>query len=174
MTTALAKAILFAMPKVRPIPKGYHTVTVGLAVQSADAFIKFCKKAFGAQEILRMPGPGGSIMHAEIQIGDSRIMCGDEHPNMGNKSSKTLGGCPVTFHIYVENCDAAIKKAIKAGATEKMPAMDMFWGDRYGMVTDPFGHNWGIATHIEDVTPAEMKKRGKAWAKQMAAQAGGQ
>ena len=161
------------MPKkVRPVPKGYHTVTPGLSVQGADAFIKFCKKAFGAKEILRMPGPGGAVMHAELAIGDSRIMCGDENPAFGRKSAKTLGDSPVQLYIYTEKCDALIKKAVAAGATVAMPAADMFWGDRMGSVVDPFGNTWGIATHIEDLTPREMKKRGDAWMKEMAAKGG--
>ena len=157
------------MAKVRPIPKGYHSVTPGIAVQGADAFIKFCKKAFGAKEILRMPGPGGLIMHAEIVIGDSHLMLGEENPAMGNKSSKTLGGTPVTLSIYVPNCDTVFKKAVAAGATVRMPMADMFWGDRMGSVVDPFGNTWAIGTHIENVTPKEMKKRGAAWMAKMAA-----
>ena len=157
------------MPKVKPIPKGYHSVTPGLAVQGADAFIKFCKKAFGAKEISRMKGPGGSVMHAELLIGDSHIMVGDEMPAMGNRSAKTLGGSPVALYVYVEKCDVTFKKAVAAGATVRMPLTDMFWGDRYGQVEDPFGNVWGIATHIEDVSPKEMKKRSAAWAKAAAA-----
>lgn len=152
----------FHMPKVRPIPKGYHTVTPALAVQGADAFIKFCRKAFGAKELSRLPGPGGSVMHAELEIGDSRIMIGEETPGMGNPSAKTLGGCPVSLFLYVTDVDAAFKKAVKAGATAQMPPADMFWGDRYCRLGDPFGHSWALATHIEDVSPKEMKKRAKA------------
>jgi PhnB protein len=157
------------MPKVRPIPKGHQIVTPGLAVQGAAAFIAFCKKAFGAKEITRMLGPGGMVMHAELEIGGSKIMVGEEMPGMGNKSAKTLAGCPVSFYIYTEDCDAAYKKAVKAGCTGLMPPTDMFWGDRYGRLDDPFGHTWAVATHIEDVSPAEMKKRAKAFAKQMEA-----
>jgi PhnB protein len=157
------------MPKVKPVPKGYHTVTPGLSVQGADAFIKFCKKAFGATEVTRMKGPGDSIMHAELMIGDSHIMVGDENPQWGNKSAKTLGGTALTLHIYVPDCDAVIAKAIKAGAVAKMPVADMFWGDRYGTVEDPFGNVWGVATHIEDVDHKEMKKRGAKMMKDMAA-----
>lgn len=160
------------MPKVRPIPKGYHIVTTGLAVQGADAFIKFCKKAFGAKEVLRLPAPDGSIMHAEIMIGDTRIMVGEENPSTGNKSAKTLGGSPASLHIYSEDCDKAFKKAVAAGATPLMPPTDMFWGDRYGRLMDPFGHSWGVATNIEIVTPAQMKKRSKEFFKAMAAQGG--
>jgi PhnB protein len=157
------------MAKVRPIPKGYHSVTPGLSVQGADAFIKFCKKAFGAKEVMRMAGPGGSVMHAELVIGDSHIMCGEEMPSIGNKSAKTLGGTPVQLYIFVPNCDAVFKKAIAAGAAVRMPMANMFWGDRLGSVIDPFGNTWGIATRIENLTPREMKKRGDAWMKQQAA-----
>jgi PhnB protein len=159
------------MAKVRPVPKGYHSVTPGLAVQGADAFIKFCKKAFGAKEIMRMPGPGGAVMHAELRIGDSHIMCGDEMPGIGNKSAKALGGSPVQLYVFVPKCDAVFKKAVAAGATVRMPVANMFWGDRMGTVVDPFGNTWGIATRIENLTPREMKKRGDAWMKQQAAAA---
>ena len=160
------------MPKVRPIPKGYHSLTPGLSVKGADAFITFCKKAFGAKVISRMPGPNATVVHAELLIGDSHIMVGDEMPGMGAKSAKTLGGTPVSIYLFVPDCDKTFKKAVGAGATVRMPTSDMFWGDRYGQVEDPFGNLWGIATHIEDVSPREMKKRGAAWIKQMAAQAG--
>lgn len=159
------------MAKVRPVPKGYHTVTAGISVAGAAEFIKFCKKAFGAKEVLRMGGPGGTIMHAEIMIGDTHIMVGDEVPGMAKKSAKTLGNTPLTLHMYVPDCDAAVKKATKAGATVRMPLADMFWGDRYGTVEDPFGNIWAIATHIEDMDAKEMKRRGAKFMKQMQAQA---
>ena len=160
------------MPKVKPIPKGYHAITPGLVVEGADAFIKYCKKAFGAKEIMRMPGPGGSVMHAELEIGDSRMMVADPNPR-GNPPAKALGGTPVTLHVYVPNCDAVCKKAIAAGGKAIMPVSDMFWGDRYGLVEDPFGNRWGIATHQEDVSPKEMKKRGAEMMKQMSSGAAG-
>ncbi|MBM3784350.1 MAG: VOC family protein [Acidobacteria bacterium] len=147
------------MPKVKPIPKGYHTVTTAVTVSGAKAFIGFCKKALGAKEVLHLPGPGGMVVHAELVIGDTHLMAGDEMPQMGNKSARTLGGSPLTLHVYVPNCDKAIAKAVKHGATVTMPASDQFWGDRYGRVVDPWGNNWAFATHIEDVTPREMKKR---------------
>ena len=157
------------MPKkVRPVPKGHHTITPAISVQGADAFIKFCKKAFGAKELSRMKGPGGSIMHAEIEIGDSRLMLGDEHPQFGNKSAKTHGGTPLTLHIYVPDCDAVMAKAVKAGAVTRFPMADQFWGDRYGTVEDPFGNVWGIGTHIEDVDDKELKRRTAKMAKDMA------
>lgn len=149
------------MAKVKPIPKGHHTVTAGICVQGADAFIKFCKKAFGAKEVLRLPGPGGMIVHADLLIGDTHVMVGDEMAAMGNKSAKALSGTPVTLHMYVEDCDKAFKKAIAAGATPVMPPSDQFWGDRYGRFNDAWGNQWAVATQIEVVTPAEMKKRTK-------------
>lgn len=149
------------MAKVKPVPKGQHTVTAGVCVQGADAFIRFCKKALGARELLRLAGPGGAVIHAELVIGDTHLMVGDEMPAMGNKSAKTLGGTPLTLHMYVEDCDKAFKKAIAAGATALMPPADQFWGDRYGRFADAWGNQWAVATHIEDVTPAEMKKRAK-------------
>lgn len=145
--------------KVRPVPKGYHSVNAALTVQGADAFIRFCKKAFGAKEAFRMAAPDGHVMHAELTIGDSRIMVGDEMPGFPQKSAKTLNGTPVNLFMYVEKCDAVFKKALAAGATVVMPLDNMFWGDRYGCVKDPLGNVWGIATHIEDLSPREMKKR---------------
>lgn len=115
-----------------------------------------------------MPGPGGSVMHAELEIGDSRIMLGEEMPGMGNPSAKTLGGSPVSLFLYVTDVDAAFKKAVKAGATVQMPPADMFWGDRYCRLGDPFGNSWALGTHIENVTLKEMKKRGKAFMASMA------
>ena len=118
-----------------------------------------------------MPMPDGRLMHAEIKVGDSFIMLSDEFPEFeGGKSPKSLGGCTTSIHLYVRDCDAAFKRAVDAGATAKMPPMDMFWGDRFGKLTDPFGHEWSVATHVEDVTPAEMEKRTKA---ELAKMAGG-
>ena len=165
-----AKVRSAKVKKVRAVPKGYHTVTPGLAVRGADKFIAFAKKAFGAKEVMRMPGPGGSLMHAELVIGDSQVMVGDEVPGMGNRSASALGGTPVTLYIYVENCDAIFKKAVAAGASVRMPMENMFWGDRMGQVVDPFGNTWGIASRIEDLSPREMKKRGEAFMKQMTQQ----
>jgi uncharacterized glyoxalase superfamily protein PhnB len=132
-------------------------------VKDAAAFIRFCKKAFGAREVLRMPGPGGSVMHAELTIGDSHLMVGDEMPGMGNLSAETRGGTPVTLYLYVPKVDAVFRKAVRAGATVRMAVATMFWGDRMGQVVDPFGNVWGIATRVENVSPREMKKRGAAW-----------
>ncbi len=144
-------------------------MTASITIGGADGFIKFCKKAFGAKELMRMKGPGGSVMHSELQIGDSRIMVGDEMPGpMGKKSAKALGGTPLTLFLYVPDCDAVVAKAVKEGAVTRMPLTDMFWGDRYGTLEDPFGNIWGIATHIEDVDPKEMTKRSAKMVKDMA------
>ena len=146
-------------PKVNPIPQGYHTVTPSLVVQNGAKALEFYRKAFGAEETLRMPGPGGSIMHAEFRIGDSVIMLMDEMPNMGSsKSPKALGGTPVGFYVYVDDVDTAWKRAVDAGAKQVMPLQDMFWGDRTGCVEDPFGHKWNLAQHVGDPTPEEIQK----------------
>jgi PhnB protein len=150
------------MSNVKPVPAGYHTVTPYLVVRDAARAIEFYKKAFGAIETVRMPDPSGKIMHAEIKIGDSMIMLGDENPARGARSPQSLGGSPVSIFLYIEDVDALAKQAIAAGATVTMPVQDMFWGDRYGTLTDPFGHSWGIATHKEDVAHEEMSKRAKA------------
>jgi len=149
------------MAKAGPIPKGFHTITPHLVVAGAAAAIDFYKKAFGAEEVTRMPGPGGRLMHAEIRIGNSQLMLADEMPEFGNKSPKSLGGTPVTVHLYVDNVDAVYDRAVKAGAKATMPLMDAFWGDRYGQIEDPFGHKWGLATHVEDLTPEETMARAK-------------
>jgi uncharacterized glyoxalase superfamily protein PhnB len=145
--------------KVEPIPKGYHSVTPGLAIRNAAQAIEFYKNAFGAKERTRMNGPDGStVMHAELQIGDSRIMVGEEMPQMGHPSPQALNGTPVNLHIYVKNADKVFDQAVRAGATVQQAVNDAFWGDRYGQVKDPFGHSWGIATHKRDLSPKEMKK----------------
>lgn len=144
---------------VKPIPEGYHTVTPYLVVKGAADAIDYYKRAFGAVERARMPGPEGLIMHAELQIGDSLVMLSDETPNMGNRSPKTLGGTTVSVFLYVDDVDAVHQRALDAGGTQKMAVSDMFWGDRFGTLVDPFGHEWGIATHVEDVTPEEMGRR---------------
>lgn len=146
---------------VNPIPAGYHTATPYLVVKNAPAAIDFYKQAFGAQEIFRMPRPDGVIMHAEIQIGDSRFMLGDEAAGQG-RSPQSLNGTPVSIYLYVEDADSAFRQATAAGATPSMPLQDMFWGDRYGRLTDPFGHQWHVATHKEDVSPQEMGQRAAA------------
>jgi PhnB protein len=153
----------------KPIPEGYHSITPYLAVKDAAQAIDFYKRAFGAQEVERMPGPGGKgVMHAEIKIGDSRVMLSDEFPGSGCASPQSLGGTTCQLFIYVPDVDSAYQQAISAGATSAMPVSDMFWGDRYGKLSDPFGHQWGLATHKEDVSPQEMKKRSEAFFEQMA------
>jgi PhnB protein len=154
-----AKKAVKKARKVSPVPPGYHTVTPYLVCRNASDAIAFYKKAFGAKELFRMPMPDGSIAHAEIMIGDSHVMIGDENPQMGGKSPQALGGSPVYVFLYVKDVDAVFNKAAAAGATVTMPLMDMFWGDRYGKLSDPYGHQWSLATHIEDVSPKEMARR---------------
>ena len=145
----------------KPVPDGFHTVTPHLTMKNAGEAIEFYRKAFGAEEIARMPGPGGSVMHAEIRIGDSPIMLNDEFPEHGARGPKTIGGTPVSIHLYVNDVDALFDRAVKAGAKVTMPIADMFWGDRFGKLEDPFGHQWSLATHKEDVTPEECMQRAK-------------
>jgi PhnB protein len=150
------------MSTVKPIPEGFNTITPHLVVRNAGEAIEFYKKAFGAEEIVRMPGPNGEgVMHCELKFGNSILMLNDEFPDMGSLSPLSVGGTSVTLHMYVDDADATAAKAIEAGATVVMPVTDMFWGDRYGMVTDPYGHRWAVATHKVDLTPAEMAEAGK-------------
>ncbi len=144
---------------VKPIPDGYHTVTPYIIVDGAAAALDFYKKAFGAEELDRHLGPGGKIMHAEMKIGDSRLMLADEFPEMGALSPKTLKGTPFGLCLYVKDSDALFNRAVGAGAKVERPIQNQFYGDRSGTVIDPFGHKWTISTHVEDVSPAEMKKR---------------
>jgi uncharacterized glyoxalase superfamily protein PhnB len=144
---------------VNPIPEGTHTITPHLVVRGGDRAIEFYKQAFGAVETTRMQGPDGSIMHAELRIGDSPLYLADENPAWGAISPLALGGSPVSIHLYVHDVDAAFDRAIQAGATVRMPLSDAFWGDRYGQVGDPFGHIWSVATHKEDVSSEEMERR---------------
>ena len=150
--------------KTKPIPKGYHAVTPYLSVQGAASAIAFYKKAFGAKEIMRMPGPEGTIGHAEIQIGDSRIMLADEFPDMNFRSPRAVGGTSVNIHLYVQDVDKVAKKAVAAGAKLLRPVADQFYGDRSGSLEDPFGHVWHVATHTEDIPMKELKKRAVAMA----------
>jgi uncharacterized glyoxalase superfamily protein PhnB len=152
---------------VKPIPDGYHTLTPHIVVNDAAKALDFYKKAFGARERARMAGPGGKIMHAEMQIGDSIVMMNDEFPDMGARGPLALGGTPVTLTIYTENSDQLTQQAIGAGASVVMPLADMFWGDRYGIVKDPFGHQWAICTHKEDLSHEEVTRRGAAAMAQM-------
>jgi PhnB protein len=148
--------------KVQRVPEGYHTVTPHLITKDAARALEFYKKAFGATELMRHGGPQGKIMHAEIKFGNSNIMLADEFPEMGAVSPETMGGCPVTFYVYVEDVDAVFAQALAAGAKQKEPVTVAFYGDRRGGVTDPFGYVWYIATHVEDVPPEELAKRAAA------------
>lgn len=139
------------------VPHGFNTLTPHIVVRGAANAIEFYKNAFGAEEIARMPGPDGKLMHAEMRIGNSMLMLADEFPEYGAKGPETVGGSPVTLSLYVEDADATFNRAVEAGATVRMPLADQFWGDRYGQVVDPFGHIWAVAAHIKDLTPEEMQ-----------------
>jgi PhnB protein len=156
--------------QVKPIPEGYHTVTAYLTVNDASRAIEFYKRAFGAQETVRMQGPPGKIGHAELKIGDSMIMLSDEMPGSGTRSPQSLGGSTVGIFLYVNDVDSSFKQAEAAGAKAEMQPTDMFWGDRFGKLRDPFGHSWALATHKEDVAPEEIKKRSQAAMAQMGQQ----
>ncbi len=154
---------------VKPIPEGNHSITPYLVVKDAARAIEFYKRAFGAEELGRMTGPGGrGVMHAEIKIGDSRVMLSDEFPGAGCSSPQSLGGTTCQLYLYVPDVDSAYQQAVSAGASADMPVSDMFWGDRFGKLSDPFGHEWALATRKEDVSPQELKKRSDAFATQMA------
>ncbi len=158
---------------VRPIPEGYHSITPQITCRDAAKAIDFYKNVFGAVELSRMPDPSGRIMHAELKIGDSRLMLNDEIPGMAVAPTPA----PIHSHslfIYTENVDSVYNRAVKAGGRADMQPSDMFWGDRYGTFTDPFGHQWGVATHIEDVAPAEMQRRFEEMTKQKSKAAGAQ
>jgi uncharacterized glyoxalase superfamily protein PhnB len=142
----------------KPIPQGMHSVTPHLVCAGASDAIEFYKKAFGAVESARIPGPNGKLIHGAVRIGDSTVMLVDEMPERGALSPKSLKGSPVTIHLYVDDADAFVARAAKAGAKVTMPVDEMFWGDRYGMIEDPFGHHWSVATHVRDVTPEEMQQ----------------
>ena len=143
---------------VKPIPDGMHTVTPHLICDGAADAIAFYKKAFNAEALAQLAGKNGKLVHALIRIGDSMIMLVDEFPEWGSFGPRSLKGSPVTIHLYVEDADAVVARAVEAGATVIMPIADMFWGDRYGMIEDPFGHRWSVATHIRDATPEELAK----------------
>jgi uncharacterized glyoxalase superfamily protein PhnB len=145
--------------KVQAIPAKYGSVTPSLTVRGGSDAIAFYVKAFGAKELSRMPGPDGRIMHAELKFGDRIVMLNDEMPEMGSKSPQALGGTASGIVLYVKDVDAAHRRAVEAGARSTMEPADQFWGDRYSRLTDPFGHDWGLATHKEDVSPKEMMRR---------------
>ncbi len=154
----------------KAIPQGYHTATPYLVVRNATQAIDFYKKAFNAQEVMRLATPDGKIGHAELKIGDSHIFLADESPQMPNKSPQTLGGCTGGVMLYVEDVDKTYGQAVNAGGKTQMAVADMFWGDRYGSLIDPYGHVWSVATHKEDVAPGEMEKRAQAFYAQMTKQ----
>ena len=156
------------MANVKPIPEGYEGIIPHLIVKGGGQAVEFYKKAFGAEEVMRVPGPDGRIMHAEVRIGGSFVFLCDDFPEMcggQSRNPRALGGTPGTIHRYVNDVDGVIAKAVQAGAEVKLPATDMFWGDRYGVIEDPFGHQWSIATHVRDVSMQEaqdaMKKMGQ-------------
>jgi len=152
----------------KAIPEGFQSVTPMFTFKDARKAIEFYKRAFGAKERFVMPGPDGKgVMHAEVLIGDSVIMLGEEHPQEACKSAETLGGSPVSFYIYVENIDEAFRVAVAAGAESLMPVQEMFWGDRMGTVRDPFGYSWSLATRTRDLTPEEIRKGAQAAFAQM-------
>lgn len=148
--------------KVKPVPEGYHSATPYLIVDGAAKALDFYHRVFGATERMRMPGPGGKVGHAEITIGDSVIMLADEHPEIGARGPRAFGGSPVTVVLYVEDVDATVESAVAAGAKLLQPVADKFYGDRSGAIEDPFGHQWHISTHVEDVPPGEMERRAAA------------
>ena len=144
--------------KVKSVPDGMHSVTPHLVCAGAADAIEFYKNAFNATQTMRLPGPDGKLMHAAIRIGDSTVMLVDESPEWGMVGPKTLKGSPVTIQLYTEHVDAVVARAVKFGAKVTMPVADMFWGDRYGVLEDPFGHHWSVAKHIRDVSPEEMQQ----------------
>jgi len=146
------------MLKANPIPEGMHTITPHLICAGMADAITFYRKAFGAEEIIRLHGPQGGLIHACLRIGDSAVMLADESPDWGSFGPKALKGSPVTLHLYVENVDAFVSRAVEAGAKLTMPVSEMFWGDRYGQLEDPFGHHWSVATHVRDLSPAELQE----------------
>jgi len=153
---------------VKPIPDGYGSVTPYLVVRGASRAIDFYTRVFGAKELFRMDGPNGTVGHAEINVGSSRVMLADEAPSMGAMAPQTIGGTPVHLLLYVADVDVVVDRAVKAGATLTRAVENKFYGDRAGSITDPFGHSWTVATHVEDVPPAEMERR----AAQMRGQSG--
>jgi uncharacterized glyoxalase superfamily protein PhnB len=151
----------------KPIPDGYHTVTPALTVKNGAEAIEFYKRALGAEEIMRLPGPDGRLMHAEMKIGDSRFMLGEEMPEQGCRAPVSVGNVSSSLYVYVQDVDKSFRRAVEAGAKSLMAPTDMFWGDRFGTVEDPSGHRWGLATHKEDPSPEEMARRQKEFFAQM-------
>lgn len=159
------------MSSVHAIPEGYHSITPALVCKDAVKAISFYKEVFHAKVLVQMDGPGGKIMHAELMIGDSRLMLGDEYPGMTDAPAPNAPNSQ-SLIVYSENVDELFDRAVKAGAKVQMPLTNQFWGDRYGKIQDPFGHHWGLAQHMEDVSPEEMKKRSDAFTSQMSKSAG--
>ncbi len=157
--------------ETRPIPPGFHTLTPHLIVRDAGRAIEFYRRAFGAAETLRLAEPGGRIAHAELRIGDSLVVVGEESPEAGTAGPQTLGGSPVVIHLYVEDVDATAARAVDLGAEVVIPVADQFYGDRAGRLRDPFGHLWAVATHIEEMEAAEMKRRFQEFLRQQGAAA---
>lgn len=157
------------MPKVKPIPEGYHSLSPSITCKNAAKAIDFYKKVFGATEVLRLPGSNNEIMHAELKIGDSHLFLNDEFPGMAVAPAGP-GPAPVQIFLYTEDVDAVYNRAIHEGARSTMPLADQFWGDRYGKFVDPFGHHWGVATHVEDVAPEDLQRRMKEATAQKARQ----
>jgi len=151
------------MSKVSHIPQGYNTITPYLIIKGASQAIEYYKNVFGATEVVRMEQPGGKIGHAELKIGNSHVMLADENPSMGlgHSSAATIGSSPVSLYVYLPDVDQVVERAVSAGAKILRPVQDQFYGDRSGFIQDPFGHLWGVATHVEDVSPAEMAERAK-------------
>jgi PhnB protein len=151
------------MTKVSPIPQGYNSITPYLVIKGAAQAIEYYKNVFGATEVFRMDGPDGKVGHAELKIGDSRIMLADENPSMGqgHSSASTIGTSPVSLYLYIPDVDRVVERAVAAGAKILRPVQDQFYGDRSGFIQDPFGHLWGVATHVEDVAPQELEERAK-------------
>ena len=151
------------MSKVSPIPEGYGSITPYLVIKGAAQAIEYYKKVFGASELFRMDGPDGKVGHAELQIGTSRIMLADENPSMGQGHARasTIGASPISLYLYMPDVDNVVEQAVAAGAKVLKPVQDQFYGDRSGFIQDPFGHLWGVATHVEDVAPEELEKRAK-------------
>lgn len=158
------------MSDVKPVPDGCSTVTVYLVVPNSIEAMTFYERAFGAEPVMRMEGPGGSTMHAEVKIGDSMVMLTDENPQWNVKAPSSLGGSPASLHLYVEDADALFQRAVEAGCEVEYPMNDAFWGDRYGKIKDPYGYSWGIATHQEDLSEAEIAERQHEFFEQMAAE----
>jgi PhnB protein len=157
-STSPTGAVLMSQPKVRPIPEGMHSLTPHIICAGAADAIEFYKKAFQAVELMRLPGPNGKLMHASVRIGDSMLMLVDESPEWGCLGPKSPPGSPVYLHLQVEDVDAVVAQAVAAGAKLTLPVADMFWGDRYGQLEDPFGHRWSVATHTRDLSPEEVRE----------------